>query len=209
MLSRIVCDRRDQTEHQRLACGERLRQQEHLQRSRFADKARQALRTAPSGHDAERCPAMPEDRGSGGDAQIACERQIESAAHAVAFDGSDDRRGVSIDCLHQPLPCRGERERVSGLQRADLLQIGARRKEACVTAQHDRFCRNLCRKSSEQPGERLDLHSRQPVHSVRRLQVDAVMILYAFEEILSRRHHALAILAEHSANAMLVVNSAK
>ncbi len=74
-----------------------------LERSSLSDQARQALRSAPTCDEAERCSAMAEHRVGRGNSVMASEREVESSAHAMAFNGGDYGSGKSGDGIHQSL----------------------------------------------------------------------------------------------------------
>lgn len=79
------------------ACGE------HLESAGAADESREALRAAPASEDAERAAGMREDSVRLGDANVAREREVETAAHAEATDRCDDWVGRKFDCAEDPL----------------------------------------------------------------------------------------------------------
>ena len=82
----IVGDRIDHSYFEGSGSGDFFRGDEKFQRSALPDQARQALRASPSGHEAESGTAMSEDGVGRGDPAMTGEREIQSSAHAVAFD---------------------------------------------------------------------------------------------------------------------------
>jgi len=74
-----------------------FRRTEHLQRAPFADEPREALRSAPAGDQSERRTTMSEDGVGRGNPDIASQRQVQPAAHAVAGNGSDGQGGEVVD----------------------------------------------------------------------------------------------------------------
>ena len=88
-LQRVVGDGVHQADLQGLRSVYLLRRQEHLQRPAFADQARQTLRAAPSGDQAQGRAAVSEEGVRTGDAPLAGEREIKPSAHTVAVDRSN------------------------------------------------------------------------------------------------------------------------
>ena len=93
---------------------------------------------------------MPENGMRGSDATTASQRQIESAAHAVAGNCRIDRSREVLDRAHQRLTHL--REFVSGrtIESRNLLQVGSGGKESFVACDHQRprlavakFCKSL------------------------------------------------------------------
>ena len=91
--NRIVGDGIHHSDFEGSGGGDFFRGDEKLERSALPDQARQALRTSPSGHEAESGAAMSKDGMGRGDPAVTGEREIETSAHAVAIDGGDDRGG--------------------------------------------------------------------------------------------------------------------
>ena len=65
-----------------------------------AEDSGHALRAAPAGHDSESGAAVGESCVWCGDANVAGQGEVESAAHAVAADGGDDRLRAFFDGFH-------------------------------------------------------------------------------------------------------------
>ena len=68
---------------------------------------------------------MAKHRVGRGNSAVAREREVESSAHAMAFDGSDDRGGVACDRVHERLSHGGELVGLGPGQRGDFVQVGA------------------------------------------------------------------------------------
>jgi len=62
---------------------------EQFERSGLSNQARQALRSSPTCDEAESGSAMAEHGIGRGNSAMASEGEIESAAHAMAFDRCD------------------------------------------------------------------------------------------------------------------------
>jgi len=114
-------------------CGD-----EEFQRSGLPDQARQALRASPSGDEAECSAAMSEDGLGCGDPAVTGEREVETSAHAVAFDGGDDAGRIAGDCVHQCLSHGGELVGFGTGQCRDLMQVGADRKKLPIAGDDQR-----------------------------------------------------------------------
>ena len=71
--------------------------QDHLQRARLADRARQALRAAVAGDQPELDLGQSHLRVARGEAERAGERQLEAAAESVAVDDRDRRHGQAVE----------------------------------------------------------------------------------------------------------------
>jgi len=111
--------------------------QEHLQRTRSADQARQALRASPSGDEPEGRAAMSEDCVRPGNSVPAGKRQVETSAHAVAVNRGN-RWGREVGHgLHQPLAHQCEAKGVGAVQSSDFAQIGAGGEEVTVAGEHE------------------------------------------------------------------------
>jgi hypothetical protein len=76
------------------ACGEA-----HVHRLRLAHGARQALRTAGAGQDAQLDFGLAELRGIGGVDHVAHHCQFAAAAQREAGDGGDDRLAAATDAV--------------------------------------------------------------------------------------------------------------
>jgi hypothetical protein len=73
---------------------------------------RQALRAAPAGHDPERATRVSEDHIGRGKANVACECEIESSAHAEPANCCDNRLGGIFNRAKNALAVERKFERV-------------------------------------------------------------------------------------------------
>jgi hypothetical protein len=106
---------------------------DHVERRLRPEQARQALRAAGAGQDAELHFRQRDLRAGHGDAVVAAERQLEAAAHAGAADGGDDRLGGRLDDADHGVEVRfGQR-----LGRIELADIGAAGEGLGAADQHD------------------------------------------------------------------------
>ena len=78
--------------------------QDQLERARLADQARQALRAAIAGNEAELDLRQAEPRGGGGEAEGAGERQLEPAAEGIAVDERDRQHRQAVELGKDRLP---------------------------------------------------------------------------------------------------------
>ena len=161
----IIGEGVDQADLQGARGGNFFRGEEHLQRASFADEARQALRAAPSGDEAEGGAAMSEERVRAGDAAIAGEREIESASHAIAVDGGDGRSGKVGDGAHQALAHVGEAKSFGAGERGDLVEIGSGGEEVRVAGEDEARGR-MRGEIFDGDGQRLDAGAREAVGAV-------------------------------------------
>ena len=140
----IVSDGVDQTASQSFASVEFFSRKEHLQRPGLADKPRQALRASPAGDEAESCAAMTKNRMRAGNAAMAGERQIKSAAHAVAMNGGDGRSREVGDSVHQALSHLREAKGLGAVQFGNFVEIGSGGEEMHVAGDHESGGGFLC-----------------------------------------------------------------
>src|SRR5208282_6014558 len=103
-----------------------------FQRSALPDEARQALRTSPSGHEAESGAAMSEDGVGCGDPAVTGEREIKTSAHAVAFDGGDHGGGIAGECVHECLSHGREPIGFGTGPRSACVKVGADREKLAI-----------------------------------------------------------------------------
>ena len=68
---------------------------------------------------------MAEDGVGSGDPAVTGKREIESSAHAVAFNRGDYGSGITGDRMHQRLSHRGECVGVRTCERGDFVKVGS------------------------------------------------------------------------------------
>ena len=123
----------DRAELQGFLSGNRISADDDLQGLDRADEARQALRAAGTGKDAELHLRKSDPRAGRRDAMMTAERDLEAASEHGAVQRGDDRlrhRLDGIDHLDQ-----GRRLR----RLAEFRDVGAGRKGAACASQHDRL----------------------------------------------------------------------
>ena len=86
-----------ETDAIRLFGFDRAPGQDHVQRARLADHARQPLRAAVTGDEAELDLGQAHFRVARGDAERARERKLEAAAERVAVDDGDRRHRQAVE----------------------------------------------------------------------------------------------------------------
>ncbi len=138
----IVCDCIHQSDFEGSGGGDFFCGDKKFQRSALPDQARQPLRASPSGHEAESGAAMSEDGVGRGDPAVTGEREIKTSAHAVAFDGGDDRGGIAGECVHECLSRGGELVGFGTGQCGDFVQVGADREKLTI-ARDDQWAERL------------------------------------------------------------------
>ena len=79
------------------------------------------------------------------DSVTACERQVESPAHAVALNGGDRRSREVGNGIHQALSHVREVERFSAVKFEDLMEIGPRGEELRATCDHELGVTFVCK----------------------------------------------------------------
>src|SRR5271166_2514588 len=128
---RITGDCIHQSDFERSYSGDFFCRDEHLERSAFSDQAWQALRTSPSGHEAEGGAAMSEDGVGSGNPAMARQRKIKPSAHAMALNRGEDGEGIAGDGVHEllshsskPAGCRATQG-----QGGDFVEVGAHGKK--------------------------------------------------------------------------------
>ena len=104
---------------------------DHLQRLGHPDEARQPLRPAGTGEDAELDLGQPALGAAHRDAVVAAERELEPTAERRAVEGGDNRLRASVVELDHV----GERRSLGGL--AELGDVGARDERATLPDEHD------------------------------------------------------------------------
>ena len=87
----------DDAVRKRFRRPDRLAGDDHLQRLLRSDQARQALRAAGAGQEAELDLGQADARRRGSDPEMAGERQLEAAAERGAVQGRDDRLRHRLD----------------------------------------------------------------------------------------------------------------
>jgi hypothetical protein len=117
--------------------GDLLGGNEHFESPGAADEAGEALGSAPSGDEAEGGAAVSEDGVRVGDAEVAGEGEVESAAHAVTVNGGANRGGEVVDKLHEALAHPRELEAV-GRESGDFVEVGSGGEEPVVAGDDER-----------------------------------------------------------------------
>jgi hypothetical protein len=131
-VERIAVDQRVE-ESGELARGHGRAGHDHVERRLDADRARQPLRAARAGQEAELHFRQRDLRVAAGDARVAAERQLEPAAHAGPVDRRDDRLGARLDDPDDGVERRLARRR----GRAELAHVGAGREQLARADDHD------------------------------------------------------------------------
>jgi hypothetical protein len=124
LIKHIVGDRVHQSDFKSSDGCDFFRRDEKLQGSALPDQAWQALRASPAGHETQSGTTMSKDSIGSGDPTVTSEREIETSAHAVAFDHGDDRRWIADDRVHQRLSHGGELVSFGPGQWGDFIQVG-------------------------------------------------------------------------------------
>ena len=120
----------EQAERLGLHGRDRLAAEDHVERGRDPDHARQALGAAGAGRDAQLDLRLAEPRRGVADPVMAAQGQLEPAAHGDAVDRSHDRLRAVLGRLdHRP------QVRVLG-RRAELADVGAAGEAAPAPDQH-------------------------------------------------------------------------
>src|SRR5581483_7857318 len=86
-----IGDRAHEADPQRLLCVDLAAGEDQLLRDPQAADAREPLRAAPAGDDAERDLGLPQPRATRGVAKVAAERELAAAAEREAVDRGDRR----------------------------------------------------------------------------------------------------------------------
>ncbi len=113
--------------------------QKHLKRARFADQFGQTLRATPPGDDAEGCTAVSEDRVRSGDAMRTGQRKVETSAHTKSLDGSEGRRRIFGDGIHQCLSHGREFTGRGCSENCNIADVGSRGKVTLVAGDDKRL----------------------------------------------------------------------
>src|SRR5512146_1016612 len=106
---------------------------------------------------------MSENRMWMGNAHVAGECKVESAAHAIAVYGSTNRGRQLLDCAHQALSHECKVVRI-GMKRGDLVQVCASREEVFIAGDDERL--RLSREPFNSFRQRPNTRSRQPICAV-------------------------------------------
>jgi len=93
-----------QANFQRAPRGDPFGGYKQLKRPSLPYDARKALRPSPTRDQAQGGAAMAEHRRGRGDPAVAREGEVQSSAHAVAFDGGDNGGRIAGDRVHECLP---------------------------------------------------------------------------------------------------------
>ena len=113
--------------------------EKHLHSSCLSNESRQPLCSTPPGDQAQGSAPMPEDGMRPGDAPRACQRQVESSAHAVAVNRRNRRSGKLSDSIHQRLSHLCEAKSLRAGECADFGKVAPAEKKLSlpVTMRHD------------------------------------------------------------------------
>ncbi len=133
--AQVVDDRVDQAELRRGLGPDRRAGGDHLERLLGADDARQALRAAGAGQQAELDLGQAELRARHGDAVVGDERDLEPAAQRGAVDRGDDGLGAVLDRRLDVV------EGGAARRLAELADVGAGDEGAAGADQDDRLDR--------------------------------------------------------------------
>ncbi len=109
----------------RLARIDGLGGQNHLQRPAFPNEARQALRAAKTGDDAELDFRLTEPGILRGQPQGAGQRDFAAAAEGEAVDGRNDGLAEVLDEIEHRLSFAGELGGLDGRDGGNLRDVGA------------------------------------------------------------------------------------
>src|SRR5580700_6725473 len=131
-LHRIVGDGVHQADPEGLPSVYLLRRQEHLQCAAFTDQARQTLRAAPSGDQAQGGAAVPKESMRTGDAALAGQREVKPSSHAVTVYRRNGRSWKACHRSHQSLTQVREAKCLGSSERGDFVEISSSGKEMCV-----------------------------------------------------------------------------
>ena len=167
-----------------------FRRCQKLQRSSLPNQTRQALRPSPSGHEAESRAAMSEHRVRRGDPAVTCQRKIKPSAHAMALDRSDNRSGITGDCVHERLSHSGELVAFGASQDGNFLQIGANGEKMPI-ARDDQWANLLSRfapQFADGNGQRKHARASETVGAVRRSKTQDASRTVAINVKGSRKH---------------------
>ena len=131
----VLGDARDKSRRQRFVRAQEPAREDDVHGDRFPDRARQALRAAGAGDDADAGLRLAELRGRRCDDQVARHRQLVPAAEAVAGDRRDDRRPGRAD----PVPALDAARvvHVDRRSRGHLADVGPRRERLLAAGEDD------------------------------------------------------------------------
>src|SRR5438874_13157255 len=124
----------DETDARRLLRVERAAGQDHLGSARLADEARQPLRPAIAGDEAELDLGEAELCGRQCQAKGAGERQLEPAAKGIAVDQRDRRHRQLVELRQHRLAEQGAGALLDEAAAHQLLDVGAGREGAVAGA---------------------------------------------------------------------------
>ena len=94
----------DEADAQRFVGGNHFAGKNHFVRHTLAAQAREPLRAAVAGHDAELHFRLAESRGLAGDAHGAGQRELAAAAEREAVDRRDRRLAHGFELMQHGLP---------------------------------------------------------------------------------------------------------
>jgi len=118
--------------------------EKHLHSSCLSNESRQPLCSTPPGDQAQGSAPMPEDGMRPGDAPRACQRQVESSAHAVAVNRRNRRSGKLSDSIHQRLSHLCEAKSLRAGECADFGKVSTGRKKTLVASDNEARRRVFC-----------------------------------------------------------------
>lgn len=109
----------------------------------------EALCTAPAGNNAERRAFVGEDCFGRCDADVASERKIQAAAHAIAADCGDDGFAALRERAHYALAKFGEADRFRSVESSDFCDFGAGREGFLGARDYERLGTRISREFIE------------------------------------------------------------
>jgi len=99
--------------------------EDQLERPAGADEARQPLRAAVTGDDAQLRFRQPHHRVVAGEPHVAGERQLAAATESVAVDRGDHRLAALLEQVHHRLPEARDVLGRAGRERSQFIDVGA------------------------------------------------------------------------------------
>src|SRR5262249_52126600 len=133
---RVVRDDVYEPDGERLLGPDAPAGREELRGPRAPDEAREARGPAEARQDATPRARMCKRRARRRVPDVAREREIEPAAHAVAVDRRDAALRRALDAVEHALAVRGEGERRAWRERGDLAKVRAGGKRVAARAPH-------------------------------------------------------------------------
>ena len=121
--SRAGDHRAHEASAKRLLCIDRLAGEDHLERRRAADEAREALGAARERQQADQDIRQGERRVFGRHPNVAGERELEAGAGGIAVDRADDgpwQFREAAEGVHGDTLCPQSRDRIATLARKRL-----------------------------------------------------------------------------------------